>query len=87
MILIFFVTKVFQNGTMSCMSLCFSLTQWSASFYGSLSAYSRPLPSEKNSPLTVQLKIAFRRFLFISNFMESSTVYASSGKLMHVCKI
>ena len=32
-------------------------------FYGSLSVYSRPLPSEKNSPFAAQLKIAFRRFL------------------------
>ena len=41
----------------------FCLTQWSATrFYNSLSVYSRPLPSEKNSPLAAQLKIAFRRF-------------------------
>ena len=40
------------------------VTQWSATrFYGSLSVYSRPLPSEKSSPLAAQLKIAFRRFL------------------------
>ena len=37
-------------------------------FYGSLSVYSRPLPSEKNSPFAALLKIAFRRFLFIYKF-------------------
>ena len=34
-------------------------------FYGSLSVYSRPLPSEKIAPIAAQLKIAFRRFLLI----------------------
>ena len=34
-------------------------------FYGSLSVYSRPLPSKKNSPFAAQLKIVFRRFLFL----------------------
>ena len=33
-------------------------------FYGSLSVYSHPLPSEKIAPFAAQLKIAFRRFLF-----------------------
>ena len=33
-------------------------------FYGSLSVYSGPLPSEKIAPIAAQLKIAFRRFLF-----------------------
>ena len=34
-------------------------------FYGSLSVYSRPLPSEKIAPLQPQWKIAFRRFLLL----------------------
>ena len=43
----------------------FCRMQWLPTrFYGSLSVYSRPLPSEKKSPLAAQLKIAFRRFLF-----------------------
>ena len=43
----------------------FCRMQWSATrFCSSLSVYSRPLPSEKNSPFAAQLKIAFRRFLF-----------------------
>ena len=33
-------------------------------FYGSLSVYGRPLPSEKNSPLAAQLKIAFHAGVF-----------------------
>ena len=37
-------------------------------FYGSLSVYSRPLPSEKIAPFAAQLKIAFRRFLLNINF-------------------
>ena len=59
------------------MSLCFIVTWDSVSrngrrqgfmpgLYGSLSVYSRPLPS-KNSLLAAQLKIAFGRFLFILN--------------------
>ena len=43
----------------------FCRIQWSSTrFYGSLSVYSRPLPSEKNSLFAAQLKIDFRRFLF-----------------------
>ena len=52
----------------------FCLTQWSATrFYGSLSVYSRPLPSEKNSPFAAQLKIAFRRFLFCDEILLAGT--------------
>ena len=44
----------------------FCCMQWLPTrFYGSLSVYSRPLPSKKNSPFAAQLKIAFRRFLFL----------------------
>ena len=44
----------------------FCRMQWSSTgFHGSLSVYSRPLPSQKNSPFAAQLKIAFRRFLFL----------------------
>ena len=32
--------------------------------------YSRPLPSEKNSPFAAQLKIAFRRFLLGNEMMS-----------------
>ena len=43
----------------------FCRMQWLPTrFYGSLSVYSRPLPSEKIAPFAAQLKIAFRRFLF-----------------------
>ena len=57
----------------------FSLMQWSATrFYSSLSIYSRPFPSEKNSPLAAQLKIAFRQFLFLSSV--SSPVSSPFGK-------
>ena len=42
----------------------FRRMQWLATrFYGSLSVYSRPLPSEKIAPFAAQLEIAFRRFL------------------------
>ena len=44
----------------------FCRIQWLPTrFYGSLSAYSRPHPFRKHSPFAAQLKIAFRRFLFI----------------------
>ena len=42
----------------------FCCMQWLPTrFYGSLSVYSRPLPSEKIAPFAAQFKIAFRRFL------------------------
>ena len=47
----------------------FCRMQWLPTrFYGSLSVYSRPLPSEKIAPFAAQLKIAFRRFLLNINF-------------------
>ena len=65
------VTKVFQKGTMFWMSLCFSLTWDSVACNGRRQAFvvawvciAAPSP-QKNGPFTAQLKIAFRRFLFI----------------------
>ena len=56
---------------MFCMSLCFSLTWHSVSRNGPRQVFmvawmriAAPSPSEKNSPMAAQLKIAFRRFLF-----------------------
>ena len=66
MVLFFLVMKVFQKGQ-SHMRFC--RMQWLLTrFYGSLSVYSRLLPSEKNSPFAAQLKIAFRWFLFINDY-------------------
>ena len=49
----------------------FCRMQWLATrFYGSLSVYSRRVPSEKIAPFAAQLKIAFRRFLF-QNVLKS----------------
>ena len=45
--------------------------------YGSLSVYSRLLPSEKIAPFAAQLKIAFRRFLFIMNIPAQFSVISS----------
>ena len=51
MILIFLVTNVLQKEFLFQSHMRFYVTQWSATrFYGSLSVYSRPLPSEKISP-------------------------------------
>ena len=52
----------------------FCLTQW---LYGSLSVYSRPLPTEKNSPLAAQLKILVN---YILNVLKPLT-YESRHKL------
>ena len=72
MVLIFFVMKVFQKVTMFWMSLCFSLTRDSVSRNGRRQGFivawvciARLLPFRKNNPLAAQLKIAFRRFLFL----------------------
>ena len=55
--------------------------QWSATrFCGSLSVDSRPLPSEKIAPLAAQLKIAFRRFLFLT---ESIVVSVSIREIAY----
>ena len=55
----------------------FCRMQWLPTrFYGSLSVYSRPLPSEKiNSPFAAQLKIALRRFLFEYQFQAFAAVF------------
>ena len=72
MVLFFWATQVFWkrynvlNEFMFQSHMRFCRMQWLPTrFYGSLSVYSRPLPSEKIAPFAAQLKIAFRRFLFV----------------------
>ena len=45
------------------MRFCLHAMVGDKALYSSLSVYSRPLPSEKNSPLAAQIKIASWRFL------------------------
>ena len=84
MVLIFFVTKVLQKGTIysewvyvSVSDMRFCLTQWSATrFYSNLSVYSRPLPSEKIAPWQPSWKspfgysCSFLFFLYLPKHLE-----------------
>ena len=50
-VLIFFVPKVFQKGTINVLNEFVSVShEILTRFYGSLSVYNRPLPSEKIAP-------------------------------------
>ena len=60
--------------------MIFYVMQWSATrLCGGLSVHSRPLPSEKKTPLGSPVKIAFWRFLFDN---DSHSVYITFRLIM-----